>query len=277
MPTCPELEDAVTGLALQKEASRRKNTHLPRFDFDFMNNKIDGSDHAIDVLCNISASDCSDFAKAYSAGKIGFVLPLKSTLCDCVSYLLFTAAVQHDGQSVFDVTGLDVGHFGADYRNHGHDDLVLRGVTQFVNCREESTPSRVGLITGKKPLDLFRESLTNAVYATFEATFGAGEREVHLVGGKVSKPRNVAGGKIESSSQIFDGVNCELCKSAWDRFKESEFVPFVSAARIRLDAKFAWCSLEVDIAAPYKIGKAFLSPLDTKTRIAECGSVAIAR
>ena len=97
---------------------------------------------------------------------------------------------------------------------------------------------------------------------------------MNVIDRKVSKACNIASGKIESSPQVFDRMNCELCKSAWDRFKESKLVPFVSAARIRLDAKFAWCSLEVDIGTSYKIGKAFLSPLDTKARIAECCSVA---
>jgi hypothetical protein len=97
---------------------------------------------------------------------------------------------------------------------------------------------------------------------------------VNLFGGKTSKPRNVAGSKIKGGSQIFDGMNCELCEGAWDRLKESKLVKFVSAARVRLDANFAWCSLEVDIGAPYKIGKAFLCPLDTKARIAECCPVA---
>jgi len=164
---------------------------------------------------------------------------------------------------VFGVAGLDEGQLGDDYRNDGHDDLVFRGIAQVVYCKKESTPSRVRLIAGEQVFNLLRESLTRTIYATLEVSFGLREREVNVVSRKASKPRNVAGSKIKSGPQVFDCVNCQLCKGAWDRLKEFELVKFVSAARVRFDTNFAWCSLEVDIGAPYKIGKAFLCPLDT--------------
>jgi hypothetical protein len=114
-----------------------------------VNNSIDSPDHAVDVLKNISAFDCSDFTKAYSEGKLGFVLPLEPSLCDCVRDLIFAAAIQHDGNRVPHGGARDVGQLRANYGHYGRDDLVLRGVTQFVNCKEEVTPTCVRLIAGK--------------------------------------------------------------------------------------------------------------------------------
>jgi len=257
-----------------KKASRRKNTNLPRFGFDFANDCVNSTDHAIDVVQNISACDFSDFAKAYSEGKLCFVLPLESSLCDCVRYLIFTAAIQHDGNRVHHGRTLDVGQLSADYGYNGGDDLVLGGITLYVNCKKEITPTCVRLITGKKIFNLLREPLTDSVYATLEVSFGPSERKVNLIGGKASKACDIASGKIEGSPQVFDRVNCMLCEGEWKRFTESKFVPFVNAVKIRLDDKLAWCSLEVDIGAPYEIGKAFLSPLEPKARIGECCAIA---
>ena len=262
-------EDAVAGQALKKEASRRKNANLPRFGFDFANNCFDSPDHAVDIVQNISAFDWSDFPKAYSEGKLGFVLPIESSLCDCVRYLIFFAAIQHDGNRVPHRGTLDVRQLSANNGYYGRDDLVLRGVTQYVNCKEEVTPACVRLIAGEKVFNLLRESLAGTIYATLEVSFGPGERKVNLISGKASKARDIASGKIESSPQVFDRVNCVLCEGEWKRSTESEFVPFVNAVKIWLDDKLAWCSLKVDIGAPYKIGKAFLSPLEPKARIVE--------
>ncbi len=251
------------------ETLRRKNAYPPRFGFDFVNDRIDGSNHCVDVVQNLSAFDYSNFAEAYSEGKLGFVLPLESSLCDCVRYLIFAATIQHDGESVPSVGSLDVGQLGANYRYYGCDDLVLRGVTQLVNCKEEVTPSCIRLIAGKKVFNLLRESLAGTIYATLEVSFGPTEREVNIVSRKVGKARDIASGKIESSPQVFNRMSCVLCEGDWKRFTESKLMSFVNAVRIRLDDKLAWCSLEVDIAAPYKIGKAFLSPLESKSRIGE--------
>jgi len=252
-----------------KEASCRKKANLPRFGFDFVNNCIDGPDHAVDVVQNISAFDCSNFAKAYSEGKLGFVLPLDSSLCDCVRYLILAAAIQHDGKRVPHVGTLDVGQLSADYGYNGGDDLVLGGITLYVNCKKEITPTCVRLIAGEKVFNLLRESLAGTVYATLEVSFGPGERKVNIIGRKASKARDIASCKIKSGPQVFDRVNCMLCEGKWKRFRESQLVPFVNAVKIWLNDKLAWCSLEVDIGAPYEIGKAFLSPLEPKPRIGE--------
>ena len=269
MTNSAKLEDAVTGQSLQKQVSRRKNANLPRFGFDLVDDVAHSLNHAFDVFQNISAFDCSDFAKAYSEGNLGFVLPLESSLCNCVRYLIFVAAIQHDGQRVPHIGSLDVRQLSTNYRYNGHDDLVLRGVTQYVNCKEEVTPTYVRLIAGEKVCNLLRESLAGTVYATLEVSFGPGERKVNVISGNPGKARDIASGKIESSPQVFDRVNCMLCEGEWKRFTESKLVPFVNAVKIRLDDKLVWCSLEVDIGAPYKIGKAFLSPLEPKARISE--------
>jgi hypothetical protein len=246
-----------------------KNTDLPRFGFSFVDDHIDSSDHALDVVPNISAFDYSDFAEAYSEGKLGVVLPLESSLCDCVSYLIFAATIEHDGKRVLHVGTFDVGQLSANYRYDRRDNLVLRGVTQFVNCKEKVTPTSVRLIAGEKVFNLLRESLAGTIYATLEVSFSPGERKMNIIDRKGNKARDIASGKVESGPQIFNRVNCMLCKGEWERFAESELVPLANAVRIRLDDKLAWCSLEVDIRAPYKIGKAFLSPLETKAGIGE--------
>jgi hypothetical protein len=119
-----------------------------------------------------------------------------------------------------------------------------------------------------------RESLADTIYATIEISLTLGERKVNFISGKVGKARYIASGKIESSPQVFDSMNCVLCDGEWKRFTESKFVPFVNAIKIRLDNQLAWGSLEVDIGAPYEISKAFLCPLEPKARIGERCAIA---
>jgi hypothetical protein len=119
-----------------------------------------------------------------------------------------------------------------------------------------------------------RKTLADTIYATFEVSFGPGERKVNVIRGKASKARDIASGKIKRSPQVFDRVNCMLCEGEWKRFTESKLVPFVYAVKIWLDDKLAWCSLEVDIGAPYEIGKALLCPPEPKARIGERCAIA---
>jgi hypothetical protein len=142
---------------------------------------------------------------------------------------------------------------------------VLGSITKLVNCKEQIVLSLVRLETIKKPRDFFRESLATSTYATFEITGGFAEGKMDTISREVSKASYGNSSHFERGSEILNCVNCMLCQAAWKRFSQFELVPFVNAIRIRLDDVTAWCSLEINPSAPFKIGKVFIRPLESES------------
>ena len=187
---------------------------------------------------------------------------------NCIRYFVFFAvpdAFENSDRSshtrTLHVWDIDSGS-GSDRNN----DLVLRSIAKFIDGKEQIIPTSIRLVTAKKPLDLFRESLARTTYATFEISSGFAEGEVD--GGQVAhreirKAPDRYRSQIERGSQVLHSSDCVLCETSWNRFNEFELMPFMDAIRIRLDDMSARCSLEIEPRAPLKAGKAFLSPSES--------------
>ncbi|MGH9587005.1 MAG: hypothetical protein ACRD3F_08630, partial [Acidobacteriaceae bacterium] len=147
----------------------RQQANLPRFGFNFVNDRDYCSDHGSDVGSHVSPLDCTHFSEAYMEGKLGIVLPLKSSLCDCKRYLIFAIAGafnEMDREPLGSVHG--VGDAGSDPLHHGIDEFVFRGVTQIIDCDQEFTPTVVRFVGSKEVFNLLGKPFASAVDPTFE-------------------------------------------------------------------------------------------------------------
>jgi hypothetical protein len=235
------------------------------FSLSLVNDRRNCADHSRKLSSNFVSLGYSNLAKKYSEGKLYVVLPLESSLCDCIRYLVFFAVGNafHDVDRSSPAESLDIRQIDADFGSDWDDKPVLRGVAKFVNCKEQVTPTLVRLVTSKEPFDFFRESLASTVYATFEISSGFAEGEVDIIDRHVGELCDSDSGQIKRRSQVLNSADCAFCKAHWKRFAEFELVPFVNAIGIRLNDMFAWCSLEIEPSAPFKIGKTFVSPLES--------------
>ena len=196
------------------------------------------------------------------------VLQLESSLCSCIRYLIFFAIEKTaciDNERLRSPDTLHIGQIDTHSGSHRNDDPVLRNVTKFIDGEEQVVCSSVRLETAEKSRDFFRESLATTTYATFEVSSGFTEGEVDLIDRQISKSSNCNSGQFKGRPQVLNHLNCVLCRSAWERFSESQLVMFVNAVRIRLNERNAWCPPEINPEAPFKVAKSFFSPLESKT------------
>jgi len=247
------------------ESQSGKQTQFPALSFSFVNDGSDSPDHSVQVLGNRIPFQRSHFSESYIKSKLGAVLQLNSSLCDCIRYFVFVAVEKEpliDSQGARSADHFDVGQFDSDDRRRRNDNSVLRGITKFVDCEEQIVASAVRLETTKQPRDFCGESLTTAPYATFEVASGFTEGKVDIIHGQMRESSDGDCSEFESSPKILNRVDCPLCKTVWERFAQLDLVVFVNSVRIRLNKRDAWCSLEVNPSAPFKVGKFFLCPLE---------------
>jgi hypothetical protein len=243
------------------ESQSTKQTQSSGLGFRFVDDVSDSANHAVEVASNRIPFERSDFTEGYIKSKLGAVLQLNSSLCDCKRYFIFVAVEKEsliDPQGSGSADHFDVGQFDSDNRGARNDDSVLRGITKFVICEDQIVISAVRLETAKQPRDFVGESLAATPYATFEVVRGFAEGKMDIVDGQVGKSSDGHCGEFEGSPKILDCVNCPLCKAAWERFAQFDLVVFVDSVRIRLNKREAWCSPEVNPSAPFKIGRFFL-------------------
>ncbi|MGA7218207.1 MAG: hypothetical protein WBX38_07835 [Candidatus Sulfotelmatobacter sp.] len=257
--TC--LESRVIVVCAKSQSQEPKS---PRFRFGFINDHRDGANHTCKFDADIVSRKLPNIAKGYCEGKLGAVLPLESSLCNCIRYLVFfvpSGKTLHDDDGPASANSFDIGQTDSSHGPNSDDESVLAGITQFVDCKKQIVPCAVRLETAKKPRDFLREAFAATTYATFEVLSGLAEGKMDVIDRQVSEPCHGNGCHFERGSQVFNGVDCVLCKADWKRFAEFELVPFVNAVRIRLDNMLAWCSLEINPSTPFKVGQVFVSPL----------------
>ena len=247
------------------ESQSAKQTQFPALSLSFTDNICDGPNHCVEVPANRIPFQRSHFSECYIKFKLGAVLQFDTSLCGCIRYFIFFAVKKEslvDPQGSRSANHFDVGQFDSHDRCGGNNNSVLRGYTEFVDCEEQIDSSAVRLETVKQPRDLCREAYAAPSYATFEVVSGFTEGEVDLIDGQAQESSDGDCREVEGSPKILNSVDCPLCKAAWERFTQLDLVVFMNSVRIRLDKREAWCSLEVNPKAPFKIGKFFLCPLE---------------
>jgi hypothetical protein len=274
--SCRKVSDYAPFAPLRKEdavarpkSQSIKKANSPRFSFGFINNHCDSSNHAAKLDSNRMVFEGSDFAESYTKSKLGAVLQLDSLFCDCKCYLIFFAIKEKsitNDQGLHSSDHFNVGEIDTNGRSGRNDDFMLRGITQLIDGKEQVIRSAVRLETSKQPRDLVGEILAANAYATFEVSSGFAEREMNFVYGRqIGELGDRNGRQIECGPEMLNCVDCALCKGAWERFAESEFVMFANTIKIRFNEKLVWCSLKVNLREPLKIGKFFLCPLEPLT------------
>ncbi len=249
------------------ESQSGKETQFPALGFSFVDDGSDSPNHSSQVLGNRIPFQRSHFSEGYIKSKLGAVLQLDSSLCDCIRYFILVAVEKEpliDPQGSRSADHFNVGQLDSNDRWRRNDNSVLRGITKFVNCEEQIVGSAVRLETTKQPRDFCGEAFTTAPYATFEVVSGFTEGKVDISDGQMRESSDGDRSEFESSPKILNRVDCPLCKAAWERFTQLDLVVFMNSVRIRLNKRDAWCSLKVNPSAPFKVGKFFLCPLKPK-------------
>lgn len=253
---------------MRGKSQSAKQAQFPTFSFGFVDNGSDSPNHSVQVLGNRIPFQRSHFSEGYIKSKLGAVLQLNSSLCDCIRYFIFFAVEKEsliDPQGSRSADHFDVWQSNSHNRRRWNNNSVLRGIAKFVDCEEQIVSSAVRLETAKQSSNLCGESFATASYATFEVVSGFTEGKVDIIDGQVRESSDGDCREFESSPKILNCVDSPLCKSAGQRSTQLDFVVFMNSVRIRLNKRDAFCSLEVNPSVPFKVGKFFLSPSEPET------------